>query len=100
MKKFILLFYLVAFFILWSIYRRADRAAIFRGGARNNTELQIMLYGENVADAKPIINYDGITIERIVSVENNYLFASFFEILKIQPCRSEFGHLFKIIREK
>jgi glycosidase len=74
MKKLILLFYLLPFLsFAQSTVERIEPPFWWVG--MNNTELQIMLYGENVADAKPIINYDGITIERIVSVENNnYLF--------------------------
>jgi len=38
-------------------------------------ELQIMLYGENIGGLMPEVNYDGVTLQRTVSVENrNYLF--------------------------
>jgi hypothetical protein len=41
----------------------------------HNPELQIMIYGENIAELIPEIEYDGITIKRTVLVENrNYLF--------------------------
>ncbi len=40
-----------------------------------NPELQIMIYGENIAELIPEIEYDGIAIEKTVLVENrNYLF--------------------------
>ena len=41
----------------------------------HNPELQIMIYGENIAELIPEIEYDGIAIKRTVLVENrNYLF--------------------------
>lgn len=41
----------------------------------HNPQLQIMIYGENVAGLIPEIEYDGIAIERTVLAENrNYLF--------------------------
>ena len=40
-----------------------------------NTELQIMVYGKNISDSKVSINYPGVNVKEIVSVENpNYLF--------------------------
>jgi len=40
-----------------------------------NPVLQIMIYGENIAELKPEIKYDGINIEKTALVENkNYLF--------------------------
>ncbi len=40
-----------------------------------NTELQLMLYGENIAHLKPQINYEGVRIKSTISVKNpNYLF--------------------------
>ncbi|OHB82408.1 MAG: alpha-amlyase [Planctomycetes bacterium RBG_19FT_COMBO_48_8] len=40
-----------------------------------NPQLQIMIYGENVAELKPEIEYDGIAVTRTVLAENrNYLF--------------------------
>ena len=41
----------------------------------HNPELQIMIYGENVAELIPEIEYDGIAFKRTVLAENrNYLF--------------------------
>ncbi|WP_299527553.1 glycoside hydrolase family 13 protein [uncultured Lutibacter sp.] len=40
-----------------------------------NTELQLMIYGENISTTKPIIQYEGVTINSISKLENaNYLF--------------------------
>jgi glycosidase len=40
-----------------------------------NTELQIMLYGDDIGLLKPDIHYDGLRISKVVSTENlNYLF--------------------------
>ena len=41
----------------------------------NNTQLQIMVYGKNISQLKPQIKYEGISIQKTVSMENsNYLF--------------------------
>ena len=34
----------------------------------NNTQLQIMLYGENIATLKPEINFEGIQFNRYLTV--------------------------------
>lgn len=74
MKKLILLFCLLPFLSFGQTTVERIEPPFWWVGM-HNTELQIMLYGENMANAKPVINYEGITIERIVSVENNnYLF--------------------------
>ncbi len=40
-----------------------------------NTELQLLVYGENISQTKPSINYEGISINSISILENeNYLF--------------------------
>lgn len=40
-----------------------------------NTQLQIMVYGENISLTKPIINYQGVEIKKVILVESpNYLF--------------------------
>jgi hypothetical protein len=39
------------------------------------TELQILIYGEEIATTTPEINYEGVTIKEVKKVENsNYLF--------------------------
>ncbi len=40
-----------------------------------NPQLQLLVYGENIAQLHPVIKYDGVKIEQIIQVENpNYLF--------------------------
>jgi len=40
-----------------------------------HTELQILIYGENIGDSEPSLRYEGVTLEEIIRVENpNYLF--------------------------
>ncbi|AMC10097.1 hypothetical protein Lupro_02015 [Lutibacter profundi] len=40
-----------------------------------NTKLQLLVYGENISETKPIITYDGVTINSVTKLEsNNYLF--------------------------
>ncbi len=40
-----------------------------------NPNLQLMVYGENIASTKPIIDYDGIQLLEVIKVESpNYLF--------------------------
>jgi glycosidase len=48
----------------------------------NNTELQLMVYGESIGTLRPSIEYEGVTIKRTVLVENaNYAFV----YLNIEP---------------
>ena len=40
-----------------------------------NPSLQLLVYGENISDSQPVIQYGGVRIEKVVKVENpNYLF--------------------------
>lgn len=40
-----------------------------------NTQLQVMVYGENISLTKPIINYEGVKINQSILVESpNYIF--------------------------
>ena len=40
-----------------------------------NSKLQVLLYGKNIAECSVALNYPGITLERVIKVENpNYLF--------------------------
>lgn len=40
-----------------------------------NTELQVMIYGENISELRPVIDYQGVSLERSIQVESpNYLF--------------------------
>ncbi len=40
-----------------------------------NSSLQIMVYGENISELRPEIDYDGVILERTVQVKSpNYLF--------------------------
>lgn len=40
-----------------------------------NTELQLLVYGENISTAKPNISYEGVTINSVTKLESaNYLF--------------------------
>ncbi len=40
-----------------------------------NPELQVMMYGDNIGELSPKIDYDGVDIERVERVDNdNYLF--------------------------
>jgi len=40
-----------------------------------NTELQLLVYGKNISETKPSINYEGVSISSISILENeNYLF--------------------------
>ncbi len=42
-----------------------------------NPELQLLVHGTQISTAKPVINYPGVTISSIVTVENpNYLFVN------------------------
>lgn len=40
-----------------------------------NTELQLLVYGENISETKPSINYEGVAVKSISKLESpNYLF--------------------------
>ena len=40
-----------------------------------NSNLQLLVYGKNISSTKPIITYDGVTINSVTKLENNnYLF--------------------------
>ena len=40
-----------------------------------NSKLQLMVYGENISETKPLINYEGIVLHDVIQVESpNYLF--------------------------
>lgn len=74
MKKATFLFFLFPFFLFsQNIIERVEPPQWWAG--MHNAELQIMFYGKGIGNFRPSINYEGISIERIVSVENdNYLF--------------------------
>ena len=74
MRKIFLLFLLLPFFI--QAQNRIERVEPpFWWTGMNNTKLQIMLYGEDIAYSKPEVNYQGVTIDKTVLVENdNYIF--------------------------
>ncbi|MDD4418404.1 MAG: alpha-amylase family glycosyl hydrolase, partial [Bacteroides graminisolvens] len=76
MKKLILLFGLSFFYILNVIGAEITRIEpAFWWTDMKNTELQIMVYGKDIAKSKVNIIYPGIRIKEVVSVENpNYLF--------------------------
>ncbi|MDP4281498.1 MAG: cyclomaltodextrinase N-terminal domain-containing protein, partial [Bacteroidota bacterium] len=47
-----------------------------------NTELELMLKGDNISSADPVLSYNGITIEKVSRTENpDYLFID----LKLSP---------------
>ena len=74
MKKILLLTYIFPFFAF--AQNTIDRVEPpFWWTDMNNTELQLMVYGNNIDHLKPYINHKGISIEKTVSMENdNYLF--------------------------
>jgi len=41
----------------------------------NNPSLQLMVYGENISETNPILNYDGVELKEVIKLESaNYLF--------------------------
>jgi len=74
MRKIILLFSFLPFFI--QAQNKIERVEPpFWWTDMNKSELQVMLYGEDIAFAKPEITYKGVSIAKTVSVENdNYIF--------------------------
>ncbi len=74
MKKILyLLLFLPTFTLAQSAIERMEPPFWWTG--MQQSELQIMVYGQDIARLKPEINYNGISVKRTVSVENsNYLF--------------------------
>ena len=43
-----------------------------------NPEVQVLLYGKDIANCQVSVNYPGVTLKEVAKVENpNYLFLSF-----------------------
>lgn len=52
--------------------------------------LQLMFYGEDIGALKPAISYPGVTVERVIRVDNdNYLFVDLFLDSEVQPGKFE-----------
>lgn len=50
------------------------------------SNLQLLIYGENVGKATPVINYDGVTIEKVNQAQSpNYLFIDLNILEKTEP---------------
>lgn len=47
-----------------------------------NTQLQVLLHGENIADCSPEIRYDGVKLSDIIRTENNNYLFLYLEISK------------------
>ena len=51
-----------------------------------NQELQLMVYGENIAGTQVEISYDGIIVQSVTTIENpNYLFINLFLKKNVRP---------------
>ncbi|PAU95624.1 alpha-amlyase [Aliifodinibius salipaludis] len=72
-----------------------------------NPELQVMVYGDDVGDLSPAVDYDGVTIKRIQKVENdNYLFVYLniskdtkpgtFDIALLKDGKQELSHTYEL----
>ena len=76
MRRFLVFNLLVGLFVAASTEaRQIERIEpLFWWSGMKNPELQLMVYGENIAAYKPSINYPGIYIKSTVSLESpNYL---------------------------
>ncbi len=76
MKKTIILFILILFQLNTVFAIGIDRVEpTFWWVGMKNPNLQLMVHGENIADAKVELAYPGVTLESVTRVENpNYLF--------------------------
>ncbi|MCA9733500.1 MAG: glycoside hydrolase family 13 protein [Deferribacteres bacterium] len=74
-------------------------------------ELQLLVYGENIADLQPVIDYPGVKIARTIRVKNpNYLFIDLvfapdvqpgqFEILLQKEGQTHLKHTYKILERE
>lgn len=88
MKK-MLLFWVIALF-LWQTTRAQDPIQRveppFWWAGMHNPELQLMIYGEKVAELRPELDYPGVRIARTIRVENpNYLFVDLVMTENVKP---------------
>ncbi len=79
--KTILRTFIICLFLFVSIQLNAQNVTLNRVEPPNwwigmeNAELQLLVYGENISITKPIIKYEGVTINSITKLESaNYLF--------------------------
>lgn len=74
-KIFVLCYFLFCVFTLNAQVLRVEPASWWIG--MNNPTLQLLVYGKNLAPASVITNYEGVTIQKVASVQNpNYLFVN------------------------
>ena len=76
MQKLILLFYFIFSVFLLSAKSTIDRVEpMFWWVGMKNTNLQLLIHGEQIANTKVNLEYPGVTLNRVIAVENpNYLF--------------------------
>jgi glycosidase len=77
MKKLFFLFVLVIthFFYANAKYTIDRLEPPFWWPGMKNTKLQLLVYGPNISDLKPVISYPGVTVDEVILVQNpNYLF--------------------------
>ena len=52
----------------------------------HNPNLQLMVFGDNISETRPVIDYAGITLQEVIHVENpDYLFLNFHFSKKVVP---------------
>ena len=57
-------------------------------------ELQLLVHGENISQLQPVIDFDGVTLENIIKVENpNYLFLDLMISDNVSPGEFEIRFL-------
>ncbi len=73
-----LFIFILLFFLQLSAFAKLEISKVeppFWWVGMHNTELQIMVYGKNISDLMPVINYAGVSLDRVIRTENpNYLF--------------------------
>lgn len=76
MKKHLMLYILAMLPILTFAKTNLDRVEpAFWWTGMQNPSLQLLVYGENVSTTDVVIDYPGVTLERVIKVENpNYVF--------------------------
>ncbi len=90
MKRLILTAMVLTAFITMSAAQGAERIQrvepLFWWVGMENPELQVMVYGQDLAELEPEIDYEGVTLKRVIRTENpNYLFIDLHIAPRTEP---------------
>ena len=86
MKKISLLIVMCVWALGSAFAQSVDRVEpLFWWAGMKNPELQIMVYGENIAAYRPSINYEGVELKSCVTLESPNYMLIYLDISKAKP---------------